>query len=206
MKPDEITIPYERCNKQGKIFAIANRLGYDLEGYVVRYLSSELATSGKDDDYRELCELARLYVDWAEVYPSKRPVDRTAAKLRKDEKEKNRYGGVEQPCKPGNIPPSVVIHERSDNGDDNSDANVASLALERTISPSATRAATTRAKANSADLRTSCYCCCASGGSFRIWPATSLSFSPRLLSSRTAAAVTPKRIEMSVRSSPSWTV
>ena len=51
MKPDEITIPYERCNKQGKIFAIANRLGYDLEGYVERYLSSELATSGKDDDY-----------------------------------------------------------------------------------------------------------------------------------------------------------
>ncbi len=51
MKPEEITIPYERCNKQGKIFAIANRLGYDLEGYVVRYLSPELATSGKDDDY-----------------------------------------------------------------------------------------------------------------------------------------------------------
>ena len=51
MKPEEITIPYERCNKQGKIFAIANRLGYDLEGYAERYLSSELATSGKDDDY-----------------------------------------------------------------------------------------------------------------------------------------------------------
>ena len=51
MKLDEITIPYERCNKQGKIFAIANRLGYDLEGYAERYLSSELATSGKDDDY-----------------------------------------------------------------------------------------------------------------------------------------------------------
>ena len=30
MNPEEITIPYERCNKQGKIFAIANRLGYDL--------------------------------------------------------------------------------------------------------------------------------------------------------------------------------
>ena len=51
MTPNEITIPYERCNKQGKIFAIANRLGYDLEGYAERYLSSELATSGKDDDY-----------------------------------------------------------------------------------------------------------------------------------------------------------
>ena len=51
MNPEQITIPYERCNKQGKIFAIANRLGYDLESYVERYLTSELATSGKDDDY-----------------------------------------------------------------------------------------------------------------------------------------------------------
>ena len=51
MTPNEITIPYERCNKQGTIFAIAHRLGYDLEGYAERYLSSELATSGKDDDY-----------------------------------------------------------------------------------------------------------------------------------------------------------
>ena len=51
MKPERITIPYERCNKQGKIFAIANRLGYDLEGYVERYMTSELATSGRDDDY-----------------------------------------------------------------------------------------------------------------------------------------------------------
>ena len=51
MKPNEITIPYERCNKQGKIFAIANRLGYDIESYVERYLTSDLATGGKDDDY-----------------------------------------------------------------------------------------------------------------------------------------------------------
>ena len=51
MKPDTPPIPYERCNKQGKIFAIANRLGYDLEGYAERYMKSELATSGKDDDY-----------------------------------------------------------------------------------------------------------------------------------------------------------
>ncbi|MBR1759720.1 MAG: hypothetical protein IJ812_06770 [Schwartzia sp.] len=51
METGTFTIPYERCNKQGKIFAIANRLGYDLEGYVERYLTSELATSGKDDDY-----------------------------------------------------------------------------------------------------------------------------------------------------------
>ena len=49
--PPEFPIPFERCNKQGKIFAIANRLGYDLEGYVARYMTSELATSGKDDDY-----------------------------------------------------------------------------------------------------------------------------------------------------------
>ena len=47
----ELSIPFERCNKQGKIFAIANRLGYNLEDYVERYLQSELATSGKDDDY-----------------------------------------------------------------------------------------------------------------------------------------------------------
>lgn len=51
MNTGEFTIPYERCNKQGKIFAIANRLGYDLEGYAERYLASDLATSGKDDDY-----------------------------------------------------------------------------------------------------------------------------------------------------------
>ena len=51
MNPEPHPIPYERCNKQGKIFAIANRLGYDLEGYVERYMTSELATSGRDDDY-----------------------------------------------------------------------------------------------------------------------------------------------------------
>ena len=51
MNPTTPPIPYERCNKQGKIFAIANRLGYDLEGYAERYMKSELATSGKDDDY-----------------------------------------------------------------------------------------------------------------------------------------------------------
>ena len=36
MKPVELSIPFERCNKQGKIFAIANRLGCDLEGYAAR--------------------------------------------------------------------------------------------------------------------------------------------------------------------------
>ncbi|MBP5199580.1 MAG: CYTH domain-containing protein [Schwartzia sp.] len=51
MNTPELSIPFERCNKQGKIFAIANRLGYDLEGYVERYMTSELATSGRDDDY-----------------------------------------------------------------------------------------------------------------------------------------------------------
>ena len=51
MKPVELSIPFERCNKQGKIFAIANRLGCDLEGYAARYMTSELATSGRDDDY-----------------------------------------------------------------------------------------------------------------------------------------------------------
>ena len=51
MNPSELSIPFERCNKQGKIFAIANRLGYDLEGYAERYMTSDLATSGKDDDY-----------------------------------------------------------------------------------------------------------------------------------------------------------
>ncbi len=51
MKLQKTEIPYERCNKQGKIFAIANRLGYDLKGYVERYMSSELATGGEDDDY-----------------------------------------------------------------------------------------------------------------------------------------------------------
>ena len=51
MKPVELSIPFERCNKQGKIFAIANRLGCDLEGYAARYMTSELATSGRGDDY-----------------------------------------------------------------------------------------------------------------------------------------------------------
>ncbi len=44
-------ISFERCNKQGKIFAIANRLGYDIEGYSERFLKSELAAGGGDEDY-----------------------------------------------------------------------------------------------------------------------------------------------------------
>ena len=51
MNPVELSIPFERCNKQGKIFAIANRIGCDLEGYAERYMTSDLATSGRDDDY-----------------------------------------------------------------------------------------------------------------------------------------------------------
>ena len=51
MNPVELSIPFERCNKQGKIFAIANRLGCDLEGYAERYMTSDMATSGRDDDY-----------------------------------------------------------------------------------------------------------------------------------------------------------
>ena len=51
MNSVELSIPFERCNKQGKIFAIANRIGCDLEGYAERYMTSDLATSGRDDDY-----------------------------------------------------------------------------------------------------------------------------------------------------------
>ncbi len=51
MKTEDMPVMVERCNKQGKIFAMANRLGHELKGYVERYMTSELAAGGKDDDY-----------------------------------------------------------------------------------------------------------------------------------------------------------
>ncbi|MBQ8698889.1 MAG: hypothetical protein IJ521_07815 [Schwartzia sp.] len=44
-------IPYEACNKQGKVFALANRLGNDLKEYATRYMQSEFVMQGKDNDY-----------------------------------------------------------------------------------------------------------------------------------------------------------
>ena len=49
--PPELSIPFERCNKQGKIFAIANRLGYDIESYAERYMKAELVAGSGDEDY-----------------------------------------------------------------------------------------------------------------------------------------------------------
>ncbi len=51
MNLEEMPVMYERCNKQGKIFAMANRLGHELKPYVERYMTSELAAGGLDDDF-----------------------------------------------------------------------------------------------------------------------------------------------------------
>ncbi len=51
MKADKTTITYESCNKQGKVFALANRLGNDLKEYAERYMKSEFILQGKDADY-----------------------------------------------------------------------------------------------------------------------------------------------------------
>ena len=46
------SVSYEQCNKQGKLFAIANRLGYDLEEYAGRYLKAGFVSEEIDADYR----------------------------------------------------------------------------------------------------------------------------------------------------------
>ena len=51
MGREHLEIPYEACNKQGKVFALANRLGNDLKEYAVRYMKSECVVQGKDADY-----------------------------------------------------------------------------------------------------------------------------------------------------------
>ena len=44
-------VSYEKCNKQGKLFAMANRLGYDMEKYAARCMTSELLQCVSDSDY-----------------------------------------------------------------------------------------------------------------------------------------------------------
>lgn len=51
MEREKLDIPYEACNKQGKVFALANRLGNDLKEYAKRYMKSEFVLQGKDADY-----------------------------------------------------------------------------------------------------------------------------------------------------------
>lgn len=51
MAGEEGMVSYEECNKQGKIFALANRLGHDLEKYTERYMKSRLVKGSEDSDY-----------------------------------------------------------------------------------------------------------------------------------------------------------
>ena len=51
MESGRIEIPFEECNKQGWIFALANRLGHDMKTYARRYMKSKFVAQGKDFDY-----------------------------------------------------------------------------------------------------------------------------------------------------------
>ena len=51
METGRMEIPYEDCNNQGRIFALANRLGHDMKTYARRYMKSKFVAQGKDFDY-----------------------------------------------------------------------------------------------------------------------------------------------------------
>ena len=51
MEARRMEIPYEDCNNQGRIFALAKRLGHDMKTYARRYMQSKFIAQGKDFDY-----------------------------------------------------------------------------------------------------------------------------------------------------------